>query len=105
MVKPTYYAKTRQVTPAVMEGHSKDTSKVSHDDKLCKICYVNNANTIVNNCGHAGMCSDCARNVLKSFPTCMMCRGNIDKVLVIKRVDAKQVEILEVLRPSNICDR
>jgi hypothetical protein len=102
MVNPTYYAKASQVTPSIIECHKKETGKVTQDDKLCKICYMKNANTIVNNCGHAGMCSECAVNVLASFPTCMMCRGTIDKVLVIKRVDAKQVEILEVLHPEKI---
>lgn len=104
MVSPNYYAKTSQVTPSVIEQKSLNKEKVSEEEKLCKICYTKKANTIVNKCGHAAMCSDCAVNVLKSFPTCMLCRGQVDKVLVIKRVNSGQVEILEVLEPKKIRD-
>ena len=43
-------------------------------------------NTIINICGHSSMCEKCAKNVIKTSATCVLCRCEIDKVLVFKKV-------------------
>lgn len=64
------------------------------EEKLCKVCYTNNGNTIVNACGHGGMCDLCAKDIVKKFGKCMICRQKIDRVLVIKQVEMGKVEVL-----------
>ena len=41
------------------------------------------------------MCKDCAKDVIAKNATCMMCRGEIDIVYVIKVHDDGKVEKLE----------
>lgn len=64
------------------------------EEKLCKVCYMNDGNTIVNACGHGGMCDLCAKDIIKKFGSCMMCRQKIDKILVIGVIDKCTVEVL-----------
>ncbi len=51
-----------------------------NDDKstLCKICLTNKKNTIIIDCGHHVMCSNCARIILKEkCKKCPVCRKEI----------------------------
>uniref|UniRef100_A0A1L8EIW0 Putative death-associated inhibitor of apoptosis 1 n=2 Tax=Haematobia irritans TaxID=7368 RepID=A0A1L8EIW0_HAEIR len=48
----------------------KPCSSVPQEEKLCKICYVNEYNTAFLPCGHVVACAKCASSVTK----CPMCR-------------------------------
>jgi ferredoxin len=71
----------------------------SAEEKICKVCYANEGNTIVNACGHGGMCGLCAKDVVKKMGKCMMCRKAIDVVFVIKILDDARVQVIEEIRP------
>lgn len=94
-VSQNYYAPSNKVTPEVR--NTKTQHEIDKEDSLCKICYTNEANTIINACGHSGMCSVCAKDVQKRMSSCMQCRCKIDKILVIKKVGKDKVEILDVM--------
>uniref|UniRef100_A0A1I8P7I0 RING-type domain-containing protein n=1 Tax=Stomoxys calcitrans TaxID=35570 RepID=A0A1I8P7I0_STOCA len=49
---------------------NKPCSAVTQEEKLCKICYVNEYNTAFLPCGHVVACAKCASSVTK----CPMCR-------------------------------
>jgi len=67
-------------TPEQIKEYGKKEKSFTPEEKICKICYTTDSNTIVNNCGHGGMCSDCARDIVKKMGTCPLCRKPIDKV-------------------------
>jgi Zinc finger, C3HC4 type (RING finger) len=59
------------------------------DKGKCKMCFVNDIDTVALPCTHAVLCSECSNN-LKSHPelpssrTCVLCRGNIQQVISMK---------------------
>jgi hypothetical protein len=71
----------------------------SAEEKICKVCYANEGNTVVNACGHGGMCGLCAHDVVKKMGKCMMCRKPIDVVFVIKILDDARIQVIEEIRP------
>ena len=66
----------------------------TEEEKLCKVCYTNNGNTIVNACGHGGMCDVCAKCVYEKFGRCMICKGEIDKIFVVKDVTDGRIQVV-----------
>lgn len=70
--------------------------KITGEEKICTVCCIKEANTVVNVCGHGGMCADCAKNVIK-MGKCMLCRKKIDYIMVIKDLGNTKVEVLEVI--------
>jgi hypothetical protein len=59
--------------------NSSDISKVSLslrsiDDTMCKACYDNEANIVLNPCGHVVLCKDC---FALNGNTCPLCRENV----------------------------
>lgn len=79
-------------------GKTLKFKSFSEEEKLCKICYLENSNTIVNACGHGGVCKNCAQDVQKKMGKCVMCRGVIDKIFVIKIIDDCKIELVEELK-------
>ena len=71
----------------------------TEEEKMCKVCFANNSNTIVNRCGHGGMCSSCAKSIVKKMGKCMMCRQPIDVIYVIKILDDARIEVQEEIKP------
>jgi len=54
----------------VEEFKNQKNKSFTPQEKICKICYTQDSNTIVNVCGHGGMCSDCAKDILKKMGSC-----------------------------------
>ena len=81
-------------------GNTIKFKSFTPDEKLCKICYFEESNTIVNACGHGGVCKNCAKDVLKKMGKCVMCRNPIDKIYVIKIIDHVKIELIEELKPG-----
>lgn len=76
-------------TKGQVEAHKKDQENkvIDKDENICKICFDKQSNTIIEICGHGGMCSKCCKQYLRSgkgVATCMICRSKIDKVLVVE---------------------
>ncbi|XP_052861636.1 death-associated inhibitor of apoptosis 1-like [Anopheles cruzii] len=62
-----------------LEGDRQDDEKVTKDEKLCKICLLNEYNTVFLPCGHVVACGKCAQAVTE----CPLCR---DRYIDIRRV-------------------
>ena len=52
---------------------------------LCYICYTNEANAVMMNCGHGGVCYDCSVEFLLKKGECMECRSQVKHVVKIDR--------------------
>ena len=59
----------------------------------CKICCLNNSNAVVMQCGHGGICFECAVKMWETSRKCHMCRGPISKLLKIELEDQPTVPI------------
>lgn len=59
------------------------SKKISDDEKQCRICCMNNANTVLVNCGHGGVCYDCAVIAGKKKDQCFECRGQVEGIYII----------------------
>lgn len=55
--------------------------------KICMVCCQALSNAVVMNCGHSGICSDCASEIWKHTGICHMCREPIVKILEVEGVD------------------
>lgn len=91
-----YYVKNP--TPKEIEEYKNRSKSFTVEDKLCKICYCSDSNTLINACGHSAMCKDCAKDVAKKMGTCPLCRTKIDRILVIERINEHQVKVLEEIK-------
>lgn len=65
---------------------------------LCNVCFGKDADTIFMECGHGGLCLQCAYDILGTSDECYLCRENIDYMV---RYDTKErkgdlFKILEV---------
>lgn len=49
-----------------------------NDEELCKICYINERNTIFLPCGHIFACARCALSIKRE---CAICRKKCDQIL------------------------
>lgn len=70
-------------------GKDRGDNRIDPEDKMCVICLSMESDTIINACGHGGMCSDCAQEYITKRDICIMCRGEIDVVYVIQRSAGK----------------
>jgi hypothetical protein len=95
LVSPDYFQK--KTGPS--QGSLPTT--FSPEERLCKICYEKDSNTIVNACGHGGMCNTCAINYLELKSDCMICRKKIDKIFVINIIDGTKIEMIEEFEPTH----
>ena len=63
-----------------------DFGKEYSEDKpttyACPICFQNERNYVIVNCGH-GMCEDCCKKSIERRHRCPICRGPASKLLKI----------------------
>lgn len=56
---------------------------VDDDENLCVICFENEPDAVIMNCGHGGLCYRCAIENWKKGDMCVICRGHIEKILKV----------------------
>ena len=59
-------------------GEETKTLEEAEEEKLCKICYANEADTAIAPCGHCA-CEDCITTIKK----CPICRSDVNSTLKI----------------------
>lgn len=60
----------------VEKEETKKKSEISTTN--CLVCFNNVPDTVFMNCGHSGVCYECADSLLKSSRECYLCRENIE---------------------------
>ena len=68
------------------------------DDNLCIICFEKEANAVIMDCGHGGICYDCALENWKKGDNCVICRGNIEQIY--KVANHNKIKISKVLQST-----
>lgn len=79
------------------ESFSKNISILtenSQDEKMCNICCENKQNSVFRECGHGGICFQCATTVLASSAQCSLCRCPISQVLKIKKCSENEFNVV-----------
>lgn len=94
-VSGNYFVKN----PTEKQLNDFKNKKWTKDELLCKVCFTNNSNTIVNVCGHGGMCDECGRDIMKKFGACMLCRKKIDRLFIVKPpTEFGKVEVVDEIK-------
>lgn len=60
------------------------------DDGLCTICYSQKANTVLLDCGHGGICIDCATDTMRKNNHCLFCRQRVIQIIEIQTDEIKK---------------
>ncbi|CAD8044564.1 unnamed protein product [Paramecium primaurelia] len=67
----------------------------------CCICFDNEPNALFMQCGHGGVCYNCAIDLWKNKEECYLCRNKIDRVLQIKMIQ-QQKNIYQVVAATEL---
>lgn len=67
------------------EGEKEDEVKYENEDEegLCFICFSNDSNCVFLDCGHGGICLDCAMDTIKRNNICALCREVVNQIIEI----------------------
>lgn len=66
-------------------GNKQEDIKYENDDEegLCFICFSNDSNCVFLDCGHGGICLDCAMDTIKRNNICALCREVVNQIIEI----------------------
>lgn len=53
------------------------------EEGLCFICFSNDSNCVFLDCGHGGVCLDCAMDTIKRNNICALCREVVTQIIEI----------------------
>ncbi|CAD8135233.1 unnamed protein product [Paramecium pentaurelia] len=67
----------------------------------CCICFDNEPNALFMQCGHGGVCYNCAIDLWKNKAECYLCRNKIDRVLKIQ-MSEQQKNIYQVVAATEM---
>jgi len=75
------------------------------DEKQCIVCFSSPQNAVFMNCGHGGVCYECALESWERDNGCLLCRNPIAEVLKVAIVPGIDVvKVLEGTKKSLILD-
>jgi len=78
-----YYSFDDMDIIGMVTKHPAKRENEKESDNLCYICVEKTPNAIVMNCGHGGMCYECAIESWRKGNKCVMCRREVDKILKV----------------------
>ena len=55
-----------------------------HQLRYCLVCCTKQANTVLMECGHGGICYECSLDMMKNRNACHICRAEIAHILALK---------------------
>lgn len=69
------------------EEEKKEEEEVTYENEneegLCFICFSNDSNCVFLDCGHGGICLDCAMDTIKRNNICALCRETVSQIIEI----------------------
>lgn len=74
--------------------NQKSFESVSFNGRKCSICYESECNAVLMDCGHGGICMNCAGVLFRQSGQCHMCRATISQVLKIKPGDSNMLNVI-----------
>ena len=78
--KPTMNKFKQQMEEKLVVKKEKDEID---EENLCFICFANEANCVFLDCGHGGICLDCAMDTIKKNNICALCREPVTQIIEI----------------------
>jgi hypothetical protein len=69
------------------------------EESLCYICCNNEADGVIINCGHGGVCHGCLLDYINRKDECMECRTKVENLL---KIDS-EIETGKVFMGQNVC--
>ena len=100
--------KKRSESTEMSAAHRTKLGSISEDQQLpdgnwseiyrkkCIICFENMSDAVFMNCGHGGICNECATAIWKRADTCHCCRSAIDHILRIEDTGKNTVSVISV---------
>lgn len=64
--------------------------------KQCLICCSEEANAVIMDCGHGGICYSCSIEMWKTQKTCHICRQQINQVLEVSKEKSRIMNVVSV---------
>ena len=77
--------------------HAQDSDESEEAERKCHICSENECNGVLMECGHGGICSYCADNLMSSKGICHICRSKITCILKIKVEQNSVVDVVGIV--------
>ena len=71
----------------------KESMKV--DEVLCQVCFSNKADSVYMDCGHGGVCYECATQMWKNKEECYLCREVRKNSNLLKLQKSEKVKFLK----------
>ncbi|CAK64392.1 unnamed protein product (macronuclear) [Paramecium tetraurelia] len=77
---------------------------LSQNSNICIVCYERGPNAVFMNCGHGGVCYQCAIDIWKQKTECYLCR---DKIIYIVKVDLDERvgDLFKVVSTTQMIDQ
>lgn len=95
---PTLFVTGNEDTlTALKKRPSFQESEHTVEEPDCIVCYTNRSCCLVMPCMHSGLCKSCAHQCLKKKSTCLICRQNIQKIVVIQKKSDTEYVVNEEL--------
>jgi hypothetical protein len=77
-----------------------DTNMASIDVEKCLTCMEKISNAVIMNCGHGGICFECASKLHQDVGTCHICRGDIEVVVRVLQYPNGIHEVITESEPA-----
>ncbi|KAM3131662.1 hypothetical protein pb186bvf_016193 [Paramecium bursaria] len=68
------------------------------DEQKCAICFDREADYVLMNCGHGGLCLKCSSEIFKKQLGCYLCRQPIQKIFQVSKADLNFVDVVGVVQ-------
>jgi hypothetical protein len=65
-------------------------AELEDDDGICTICFTEQANTVLLDCGHGGICLNCAIDSMKKNNHCLFCRAKVVQIIEINTSEIRK---------------
>ena len=69
---------------------STERNREPEEESLCIICFSNKPNSVFLECGHGGVCLDCAIDTMKRNNACTLCRKEVVQILEIELLNGTE---------------
>ena len=81
-------------TPRKRERTDFETDANTVDVDKCLMCMEKYTNAVFMECGHGGVCFECAVKVEKESGMCHICRAEITQVLKVFKIPGGVIEVI-----------
>jgi hypothetical protein len=68
-------------------GQKDDTTE---EESICSVCFSEPASTVLLDCGHGGICLNCALDSMKKNNLCPFCRQKVVQIIQIQTTEIRK---------------